>query len=153
MRTALRVLFYLLAVEVLVQGAAIGYGLAGMGHWVDEEGGVVNKALFDQDNPDFPGVGGFMTHGMNGMMVIPVLVLITLIVSLFSKVAGATKTAGILLLLVIVQVVLGIASHSVPYLIMLHVPNAFLIFSVAAVTAWRLSNSVGADAPRETASV
>jgi hypothetical protein len=153
MRTALRVLFYLLAAEVLVQGAAIGYGLAGMGHWVDEEGGVVNKALFDQDNPDFPGVGGFMTHGMNGMMVIPVLVLITLIVSLFSKVAGATKTAGILLLLVIVQVVLGIASHSVPYLIMLHVPNAFLIFSVAAVTAWRLSNSVGADAPRETASV
>jgi len=153
MRTALRVLFYLLAFEVLVQGAAIGYALAGMGHWVDEDGGVVNKALFDQDNPDFPGVGGFMTHGMNGMMVIPVLVLITLIVSLFSKVAGATKRAAILLGLVVIQVVLGIASHSVPYLIMLHVPNAFLIFSLAALTAWRLGNSMAVDAPKETAAV
>jgi heme A synthase len=153
MRTALRVLFYLLAAEVLVQGMAIGYALAGMGHWVDEEGGVVNKALFDQDNPDFPGVGGFMTHGMNGMMVIPVLVLITLIVSLFSKVEGATKRAAILLGLIVVQVVLGIASHSAPFLILLHVPNAFLIFSLAALTAWRLGNGVTADAPRETASV
>jgi heme A synthase len=124
-----------------------------MGHWVDEDGGVVNKALFDQDNPDFPGVGGFMTHGMNGMMVIPVLVLLLLIVSFFAKVPGATKTAAILLGLVVAQVVLGIASHSVPYLIMLHVPNAFLIFSLAALTAWRLGNSVTVDAPRETASV
>ena len=153
MRTALRVLFYLLAAEVLVQGMAIGYALAGMGHWVDEDGGVVNKALFDQDNPDFPGVGGFMTHGMNGMMVIPVLVLLLLIVSFFAKVPGATKNAAILLGLVVVQVVLGIASHSVPYLIMLHVLNAFAIFSLAALTAWRIGNSVGADAPRESAAV
>ena len=153
MRTALRVLFYLLALEVLVQGAAIGYALAGMGHWVDEDGGVVNKALFDSDNPDFPGVGGFMTHGMNGMMVIPVLVLVLLIVSFFAKVAGATKTAGILLGLVVLQVVLGIASHSVPYLIMLHVPNAFLIFSLAALAAHRLSNSMDADVPAGAAAV
>jgi hypothetical protein len=153
MRTALRVLFYLLAAEVIVQGMAIAYALAGMGHWVDEEGGVVNKALFDQDNPDFPGVGGFMTHGMNGMMVIPVLTLILLIVTLFAKVPGATKTAGILLGLVVLQVVLGITSHGVPFVIMLHVINAFAIFSTAAVTAWRLGSGVGADTRGETAAV
>ena len=153
MRTALRVLFYLLAAEVLVQGAAIGYALAGMGHWVDKDGGVVNKALFDEDNPKFPGVHGFEIHGMNGMMVIPVLVLVILIVSLFSKVAGATKSAGILLGLVVLQVVLGLMSHDYPYLILLHVPNAFLIFSFAALTAWRLGNGIAAAAPRDTAAV
>jgi heme A synthase len=153
MRTALRVLFYLLAVEVLVQGAAMGYGIAGMAHWVDQDGGVVNKALFEQDKPDFPGAGGFGIHFMNGMMVIPVLVLVILIVSLFSKVAGATKSAATLLGLVVLQVVLGLFSHDVPYLILLHVPNAFLIFSLAAVTAWRVSKRVAVEAPRETAAV
>jgi heme A synthase len=153
MRSALRVLFFLLAAEVVVQGMAIAYALAGMGHWVDEDGGVVNKALFDQDNPDFPGVGGFMTHGMNGMMVIPVLALILLIVSFFAKVPGATKNAGILFGLVVLQVILGITSHGVPVVIMLHVINAFAIFSTAAVTAWRLSNNMAVDAPRGTAAV
>ncbi|MBK5308200.1 MAG: hypothetical protein JJD92_16055 [Frankiaceae bacterium] len=142
MRTAFRVLMYLLAAEVLVQGMAIAYALAGMGHWVDQDGGVVDKALFDSDNPDFPGVGGFMAHGMNGTMIIPILVLLLLIVSFFAKVPGGTKTAGILVGLVVLQVFLGIFAHEVPYVIMLHVLNAFAIFSVAALTAHRMG---GAD--------
>ena len=153
MRKALRVLFYLLAAEVVVQGMLIAYGLAGMAHWVEEDGGVVNKALFDQDNPDFPGFGGFVGHGMNGMMVIPVLVLVLLIVSFFAKVAGATRDAGILLGLVVLQIILGLTAHGVPYVVTLHVINAFVIFSLAALTARRLGNGVGADAPRETAAV
>jgi hypothetical protein len=36
---------------------------------------------------------------------------------------------------------------------MLHVINAFTIFSLAAMTAWRISSAVGADAPRGTATV
>lgn len=149
MRTAFRVLVGLLAVEVLVQGMAIAYALAGMGHWVDEDGGVVNKALFDSDNPDFPGVGGFMAHGMNGTLIIPILVLLILIVSFFAKVPGATKRALIFFGLVALQVFLGIFSHEVPYVIMLHVLNAFLIFSLAAITAYRL----GSDDRVDTAGV
>ncbi len=154
MRSTFRVLLGLLALEVLVQGMAIAYALAGMGHWVDEDGGVVNKALFDEDNPSFPGVAGFMIHGLNGTMIIPVLVLLLLIISFFAKVAGGTRTALILLGLVVLQVVLGISSHAVPGLITLHVLNAFAIFSMAAITAWRLGNTVATvDAPRETAAV
>jgi hypothetical protein len=41
----------------------------------------------------------------------------------------------------------------VPGLIVLHVLNAFAIFSMAAMMAWRLGNTVTADAPRETVSV
>jgi heme A synthase len=140
------VLFYLLAVEVLVQGMAIGFAIAGLGKWVDD-GHSATKALFDNDNADFGGKTGFMIHGMNGMMVIPVLELVLLIVSFFAKVPGGTRSAAILLGLVVLQVVLGLASHGAPILIIFHVLNAFAIFSMAAVTAWRLSNTVGAQAP------
>jgi heme A synthase len=145
MRTTFRVLMYLLAVEVLVQGMAIAYALAGMGHWVDKDGGVVNKALFDEDNPHFPGVGGFMIHGLNGTMIIPILVLLLLIISFFAKVPGGSKRAGLLVGLVILQVFLGIFSHEVPFVILLHVLNAFAIFSIAAITAYRMGTSASAD--------
>jgi heme A synthase len=79
-----------------------------------------------------------MAHGLNGTMIIPIVVLLLLVVSLFTKLPGATKRAGILVGLVVLQVFLGIFSHELPYAIMLHALNAFLIFSVAALTANRL---------------
>jgi hypothetical protein len=145
MRSAYRVIAYLIAAEVVVQAMAIAYALAGLGHWVSEEGGVLNKAVVDSDDTSFNGVGGFMTHGINGTMVIPALVLILLIVSLFTKLPGATKRAGILVGLVVLQVFLGIFSHEVPYAIMLHALNAFGIFSLAFVTAHRLRGTGSLD--------
>jgi heme A synthase len=147
LRSAYRVIAYLLAVEVLVQGMAIAYALAAMGHWVDEDGGVVDKQLFDSDNPDFPGVGGFMIHGLNGTMIIPILVLLLVIVSFFAKVPGGVKRATIILGLVVLQVVLGIASHSVPGLITLHVLNAFGIFLMAAFAGYRAGAAQPVPAP------
>ena len=147
MRNVYRVLAYLLSIEVLVQGMAIAYAIAGLGKWVEDDGGVLNKQVMDSDNPDFPGVGGFMIHGLNGTLIIPILVLLLLIVSFFAKVPGGVKRAAILFGLVVVQVVLGLASHGAPILIVLHVLNAFAIFSMAALTAWRISNTLGAEAP------
>lgn len=152
MRTTFRVLLFIIAAEVLVQGMAIAYALAGMGHWVDKDGGVVNKALFDSDNPDFPGVGGFATHAINGTMIIPIVVLLTLIISFFAKVPGGRKTAGILFGLVALQIFLGIISHELPFAILFHVLNAFAIFSFAVMSAIRLGGDrVGA--PMATAAV
>ena len=65
--------------------------------------------------PDFPGVGGFAIHGINGTMIIPIVVLLLLIVSFFAKIPGGVKRAAILFGLVALQVFLGIFSHSVPY--------------------------------------
>ncbi|MDT7548871.1 MAG: hypothetical protein QOD98_1024 [Nocardioidaceae bacterium] len=149
MRGVYRVLVGLLAVEVLVQGMAIAYALAGLGHWIDKDGGVANKALFDSDNPDFPGVGGFMIHGLNGTMIIPILVLLILIVSFFAKLPGASKRAGIFVGLVILQVFLGIFAHEVPFVILLHVLNAFLIFSLAAITAYRMTSTPAVSTPAQ----
>jgi Family of unknown function (DUF6220) len=134
MRTAYRVLAYLLAAEVVIQGAAIAYGIAGLGKWVDKDGGVLNKQVFDSDNPDFPGVGGFAIHGINGTMLIPLLTLALLVVSFFAKVPGGVRRAAILVGLVILQVVLGVALHDVPFVAWLHVLNAFGIFVFAFET-------------------
>jgi hypothetical protein len=142
MRNVYRVLAYLIALEVLVQGMAIAYALAAMGHWVDKDGGTVDKALFDSDNPDFPGIGGFATHGLNGTLIIPILVLLFLIVSFFAKVPGGVRQALIIFGLIVLQVMLGILSHEVPGLITLHVLNAFGIFMVALM-AGRSASGAG----------
>ena len=73
-----------------------------------------------------------MTHGINGMMIIPLLVLLLLIVSFFAKVPGGVQKAAILLGLVVLQVFLGIFSHSIPFVVVLHVLNAFAILGDGA---------------------
>jgi hypothetical protein len=132
---------YLIAVEVVIQAAAIAFALFGLGKWVEDDGGVLNKAVLDNsDDLDFTGVLGFAVHGMNGMMIIPALSLIFLIVAFFAKVPGGVKWAAIVLLLVVVQVTLGLTAHSVVYLGPLHAINAFLILGVA-INAGRLASA------------
>lgn len=144
MRKTYQVLAYALAAEVVIQAMAIAYALFGLGKWVEDDGGVLNKQVLDADKgPEFTGSGGFALHGINGTMLIPILVLLLLIVSFFAKVAGGVRLAGILVGMVVVQVVLGIASHSVPYLGPLHVLNAFGIL----VMAWRAAHLTAAAAP------
>ena len=131
MRNVYRVLAYLLAVEVVVQAMAIAYAIAGLGKWVEDDGGVLNKQVLDSDSPDFQGVGGFMAHGINGTMIIPLLVILLLIVSFFAKVPGGVQKAAILFGLVALQVFLGIFSHEIPFVIVLHVLNAFAILGTS----------------------
>ena len=129
---------YLIAVEVIVQAASIALALFGLGKWVDEDGGVLNKAVLDE-GPEFTGVVGFPIHGINGMMVIPLLALIFFITSFFAKVPGGTKWALLVVLLVAVQVVLGLTGHSVVWLGPLHGINAFLLMGAAAQAGRRAS--------------
>jgi hypothetical protein len=151
MRTVYRVLAFLIAIEVLIQAMSISYAIAGLGKWVEDDGGVLNKQVLDSDSPDFPGVGGFMVHGLNGTMIIPILVLLLLIVSFFAKVPGGVRSAAILLVLVALQVFLGIFAHSVPYVIVLHVLNAFAIMGIAAMAGRK--TMVGAEPDRTSVAV
>lgn len=131
MRNVFKVLAYLLAIEVVIQAMAIAYAIAGIGHWIDEDGGVLNKQVFDADDADFPGIGGFITHGINGTLIIPILVLLLLIVSFFAKVPGGVRMAAILFGLVALQIFLGIFAHSVPFVVVLHVLNGFGILGLS----------------------
>jgi hypothetical protein len=136
MRSAYRYLAAIIAVEVVIQAMVMVYAIAGLGVWI-EEGGVLNKAAFESGESLFPEDVGFVIHGMNGMMVMPVLGLLLLIVSFFAKVPGGVKWAGIVFGLVMLQVALGLFGHTVPALGGLHGLNALALFSAAIYAARR----------------
>lgn len=135
MRKVYRVLAFLVAIEVALQAMFIVYGDAGLGLWVDD-GGVVDKATFENafesGEAPFPEFQAFVLHGMNGMMVIPLLALLLVISSFFAKVPRGVAFAFGVLVLVLLQVTLGLMGHSIAALGALHGINALALFSVAA---------------------
>ena len=137
MRTVYKVLAYLIAVEVVVQAMAMVYAIAGLGKWVDG-GGVFDKAVMESEERPFPEVAGLIVHGINGMMVIPGIALLLLVFSFFTKVRGAARWAGLVFLLVVVQVNLGFLGHDVPAVGALHGLNALLLFSTAVYAGRRV---------------
>jgi hypothetical protein len=137
MRATYRVLAYIIAAEVIIQAMAAVYAIAGLGKWIDE-GGVFDKAVMESDESPFPEVVGFIVHGINGMMVIPVLALVFLVVSFFAKVPGGVKWAGVVVLLVALQVTFGLVGHSVPAVGGLHGLNALLLFGAAIYAGQRV---------------
>ena len=131
MRSAYRVLAYLIAIDVVVQAAAMAFAVAGLALWVDG-GGVFDKAAFDNpEDLDFAGVIGFPIHGLNGMLVIPALALILLIVSFFARVPKGVLWAGLVVLAVIAQVMLGLLGHEEAIFGLLHGANAMILFWLA----------------------
>jgi hypothetical protein len=151
MRTAYRVLAGLVALGVVIQAAAIVYAVAGLGKYIDD-GATINADVFEDDSLSFTGLGGFMLHGMNGMMIIPVLALLLLIVSFFAKVPKGVMWAGLILLDVILQVMLGIFGHEIPAVGALHGINALILFGLAVMAVMR-SREPAAPAPGTAATV
>lgn len=149
MRVTYRVLAYAVAVLVMVQAAAIAWAVAGFTHWI-ADGGVADKGLMESEESPFSEALGFMVHGMNGMMVIPVVGLLLLIVSFLAKVPGGIKWAGITVGLIVVQVLLGMFLHDTPSLGFLHGLNALLLFGAAVVTG-RRAGAGRAVLPRDQA--
>lgn len=137
MRSVYRALAYIVAAEVAVQAMAIVLAVAGLSRWV-EAGGVLDKSVMESDQSAFPEVVGFMIHGINGTMVIPILALLLLISSFFARFDGAVNWACLVLLLVLAQVALGIIGHSVPSLGALHGLTALLLFAGAIHSARRV---------------
>ncbi len=135
MRTAYRVLAYVIVAEVVLQAAAVVYAVFGLFKYIDD-GAVVDKAT-QESGVTFEGVTGFIVHGINGMMVIPALALILLVVSFFAKVPKGSRWAGIVFGLVVLQVLLGGFAHGLPILGALHGANALALFGAAAMAAHR----------------
>ena len=144
MRSAYRVLAFLVAGLVVVQAAAIAYAVFGLTTWV-QDGGTLDKAAMDSEDTTFDGVVGFMIHGMNGMMLIPLIALLLLIVSFFAKVPGGVKWAGFVLLAVVVQVALGIFAHELPGLGALHGLNALILFGLAVMAGMKSRGDTAVD--------
>jgi hypothetical protein len=154
MKSAYRVLAYLMALEVLVQAGAIAYALFGLGAWI-QGGGVLDKAAMESETTEFPGVSGFMVHGINGQMIVPVIAVLLLVVAFFAKVRGGVALAGMVLGGVVVQVALGILGHSLPLLGWVHGILAIFIFAAALAATRRVESpsAVGAGTDRRAAGV
>jgi hypothetical protein len=132
-RTTYRVLAWILALEVVVQAAAIAWALFGLTAWIDG-GGVLDAAAIEAE-VQFDGVVGFMVHGMNGTMIVPAVALLLLIVSFFAKLPRGVTYAAALFVMVVAQVALGIFAHSLPSLGMLHGALALAILVTAVLSA------------------
>ena len=145
MRTVYRVLAYLVALEVVVQAAAIAWALFGLSAWI-EGGGVLDAAAMEAE-PQFDGVVGFMVHGLNGQMIVPVVALILLVVSFFAKLPRGVAYAAALFVMVLAQVLLGIVSHSIPALGMLHGALALAILVTAVLSARLTAAPASTPAP------
>lgn len=151
MRTTYRVLAWIVAVEVLLQAAAISYALFGFGKWI-QEGGVLDKSVLESEASLFPEEVGFMVHGLNGMMIVPLVALLLLVVSFFAKVPRGVALAAGVVALVAAQVLLGMAGRGIPGLGLLHGANALALFAVAVVAARRAGRpAVAPPVPPATA--
>jgi hypothetical protein len=137
MRKAYRVLADVIAVGVAVQSMAMVWAIAGLFAWIDDGGTLNQKVLdgWDDNPPDFQGAVGFAIHGTIGMMVIPVLALALLAVAFFADVPGAVKWAGLVLILVVIQVAAGLAGEDAPWLGLVHGLDAFALFAAALFAA------------------
>ena len=134
MRTAYRVLAFVIAAEVAIQAAAIAYAIFGLGAWI-QSGGVMDKAMMESEASTFTGDGGFALHGINGQIVFPLLVLILLVLSFFAKVPRGAMWAGVLVGLTVLQILFAVLGLGLPILGVLHGVNAMLIFGVAVMAA------------------
>jgi len=143
MKTAYRVFAYLIAALVTVQAAAVAYGFFGLSKWIDG-GGTLDKAALESETTSFTGEVGLAVHSIFGAMVIPFIALLFIICALFAKIPGGVQWALITFATVVVQVVLGIAAHSVPILGMLHGIVALVLFGVAVTAAMRVTKAVAA---------
>jgi heme A synthase len=147
MRATYRFLAYAISVLVVVQAGAIAYAVSGLGAWV-QDGGVLDAATLEDESVTFPGLVGFIVHGMNGTMLIPAVSLVLLIVSFFARIPAGLRWALLVLLLVGVQVTLGTMARSaaVPELGLLHGVNALLLFTAALYAGRRVAKATRVSA-------
>ena len=134
MRSAYKYLAYAIDFLILVQAAAIAWAVFGLSSWI-EDGNTLTKSKMEGDTFSFTEERGFMIHGINGQMLIPLVGLILLIISFFAKVPEGPKWAGMLFGGILLQVALGMVAHAVPALGFIHGFWALLLFWLAYRTA------------------
>lgn len=142
MRKTYRVLAYLIAALVVVQAGAIAWAFFGLTDWINNDGGVVNKALLECTDCEqqFTAEWGFAIHMFfNGLLLIPLVSIALLVVSFFARIPGGVKYAAVVVGLVALQViVLPMASREIdPGFGALHGVNALVLLGVALMAGRR----------------
>lgn len=157
MKRLYAVLAFVICGLVAVQAAVAVWAESGLFLWIARDGGSIDASTLESEAlPPFPEAAGFEVHGMNGMMVIPIVALVLLVVSFFAKVPRGVVWAVAIALLVGLQVTLGIVGHSVSIAGLAHGLNALALFTVALLAgrrAWRAVEEAPLRAEPVTTSV
>ena len=146
MRTAYKVLAYLVAAEVAIQAMAMVWAVAGLGKWV-QGGGVFDKAAMESEGLPFPEVVGIFVHAINGTFVVPGITLVLLILSFFTKARGAIKWAVIVFVLTVIQGQLGFLGHEFTAVAAVHGLNALALFGAAVYAGLRMRTAAPKNVP------
>jgi hypothetical protein len=155
---AYRFLAFMIAVLVIVQATTIAWGFFGVGNFVDD-GGVIDKEFLEcTDDCQSVGSGdiGFAIHMFfNGLVLIPLTSLVLLIVSFFAKVPGGVKYAGIIFVLVVLQVLVwpALSREVGAGFGALHGLNAMVILGVAIAAGRKVSTPMETPATTSTTTV
>lgn len=154
MRMVYKVLAFVVAGLVVVQAAAIAFGVFGLLAWI-QGGGTLDAAAMQSEEITFTGLVGIIGHAIVGTMVIPIVVILLLVSSFFAKTSGAVKWALVVFVTTAVQIALGIFGHAVPQLGILHGVVALVLFGAAIMAALQVKKPGGAARAAEssTASV
>lgn len=136
MRQTYRVLGFLIAAGVVVQAATIALA------WFTTLNDIDNGAVFDADSERN---AGHVLHGTVGMMVIPLIAVVMFAISFLTKVEGASKAAGLVLLAVAAQIALAFVSFSTPVIGALHGINAFVVAGLASSASARIGRPARAE--------
>lgn len=143
MKSAYRVLSFIIAGLVAFQSAVIAFAIFGLASYI-QGGGVVDAAA--QQTASFTGDIGFMLHGIVGQMLIPLLGLLLVIFSFFAKIPGGVKWALFVFASIVVQVLVGIIARGAPALGLVHGLNALVLFGLAVTAAMRVRRAVATPA-------
>jgi hypothetical protein len=139
MKQVYRVLAFLVAAGVAIQAASIAYAMFGLIKWV-EGGGTLDQST--ELTPALGGYTGFSWHATAGIFILPVVSLLLLIISFFAKVPGGIKWALIVFGVAVLQVALGLFSHSIAGVGWLHGINALALFGTAVMAGMRVNRAV-----------
>lgn len=144
MRTTYQWLARLIALGVVLQAAFIAFGTFDIFNAADDGRVFTSDTAYNT---------GQTLHSVLGSMVIPALAVALLIVSLFAGIPGGARVAALVLGLVVVQVLLGLVSFSVPWLGLLHGINAVVLAGVAGgPAAQRAARARAGERPAEALS-
>lgn len=127
MRTAYRVLGWMIAAAVVVQAAVIVFAVSGLFRYIDG-GGVIDSSLSPDAIPEGVGV---MIHSLLASYLFPVLELALIAVAAFTRRALAIWMAVLILALILLEWYLGVTGYRAPVAGLLHGANALVIFAVA----------------------
>jgi hypothetical protein len=137
MRTAYRVLAYLLALSVAVQASLIAFGAFAL------EDSIDNGPVSDGDT-----TGVTLHHSF--AYVVALFAIALLAVSFGAKVKHGARWAAIPLGLIMVQFFLAYAAYSTPIVGALHGLNALTIFAVALLAGRRVPKTAPLPEPSAT---